>query len=69
MSLDKHNKYFEMKNSIFSKMNPNDIIAGLGELPPAFFEEKKPKTYSETIDNAVNMYRTMIQNVFSSSTD
>ena len=69
MSLDKHNKYFEMKNSIFSKMNPNDIIAGLGELPPAFFEEKQPKTYSETIDNAVNMYRTMIQNVFSSSTD
>ena len=66
ISLDKHNKYFEMKNSIFSKMDPNDIIKGLGELPPSFLEEHKPKTYSETIDNAVNMYRTMIQNVFSS---
>lgn len=62
-TIERHNLYFEEKNDIFDKLNPNNIDDGLSSFPPSFYTEPT-RYYSETIDSAVNSYRTMIQNVF-----
>ena len=62
-TIERHNLYFEEKNDILNKMNPNNIDDGLSSFPPSFYTEPT-RYYSETIDSVVNTYRTMIQNVF-----
>ena len=59
-ALKKHNIYFKKEDSIFSKMDFNDL--DLIEIPKEF--NKEPETYSDTIDNAVKNYRTMMYNIF-----
>ena len=59
-ALKKHNIYFKNEESIFSKMDFNDL--DLIEIPEEF--KKEPETYSDTIDNAVKNYRTMMYNIF-----
>ena len=59
-ALKKHNIFFKNEESIFSKMDFNDL--DLIEIPEEF--KKEPETYSDTIDNAVKNYRTMMYNIF-----
>ena len=59
-ALKKHNIYFKNEESIFSKMDFNDLE--LIKIPKEF--EPEPETYSDTIDNAVKNYRTMMYNIF-----
>ena len=59
-ALKKHNIYFKDEESIFSKMDFNDL--DLIEIPKEF--NKEPETYSDTIDNVVKNYRTMMYNIF-----